>query len=124
MFQSCGNEESANSKKNQTPKTACECIDYYAKEVKKIADMTDEQFAKSENEIEKIAAKMDADTNCNKLIEEQQKKFKSPEEFQKEFEKACPSLTVLIENMMKVQNRMMQNMQMNATEEAMQTQEF
>ena len=61
MFQSCGNEESANSKKNQTPKTACECIDYYAKEVKKIADMTDEQFAKSENEIEKIAAKMDAE---------------------------------------------------------------
>ncbi len=123
-FHSCSNDESNDSSQNKNPRTACECIENYANEVEKFANMSDEQFAKSRNEIESLGAKMDSDTVCNKLIEEQQKKSSSPEEFQKEFEKSCPSLTKLIENMMKVQNRMMQNMQMNATEEALQTQEF
>jgi hypothetical protein len=67
---------------------------------------------------------MDSDSVCNKLIEEQQKKYSSPKEFQKEFEKSCPSLTKLMDNMMKIQERMMLNMSRNSSAEAMPPQEF
>ncbi|HBW86781.1 MAG TPA: hypothetical protein DEF82_08620 [Crocinitomicaceae bacterium] len=124
IFHSCSNDESSDSTKNKNPQTACECIENYAKEVEKIANMSDEQFAKSGNEIESLGAKMDSDSVCNKLIEEQQKKYSSPKEFQKEFEKSCPSLTKLMENMMKIQERMMLNMSRNSSAEAMPPQEF
>lgn len=105
-LQSCGGDESEDSKKDDKPKTACDCFEVYGKEIGKFAEMSDADFTKNAQAFQDLDIRMKKDSLCNKMVMEEQKKFKTGEEF----EKVCPSFKIFNENATKVQMRMMQNM--------------
>lgn len=113
-LQSCGGDDSEDSKKDDKPKTAkddkpktaCDCFEVYGKETGKFAEMSDADFTKYAQAFQDLGIRMEKDSLCNKMVIEEQKKYKTGEEF----EKACSSFKMFMENMNKVQMRMMQNM--------------
>jgi hypothetical protein len=105
-LQSCGGDESEDSKKDDKPKTACECFEVYGKEIAKFVDMSDADFTKNAQAFQDLGLRIDKDSLFNKMFMEEQKKYKTGEEF----EKVCPSFKKFMENANKVQARMMQNM--------------
>ena len=104
-LQSCGGDESEDSKKDDKPKTACECFEVYGKETGKFAEMSDADFTKNAQAFQDLGLRMEKDSLCNKMVMEEQKKYKTGEEL----EKACSSFKMFMENMNKVQARMMKN---------------